>query len=275
MKKTKLMGILNVTPDSFFDQGEYFSIDKAVERGIEIYLQGADIIDIGGESTRPNAKPVSLEDELKRVIPVITQLKKVIPIPISIDTMKVEVARQSIDAGADFINDITGFSDPQMIELAVKTKSQIIVMHMQGTPATMQNKPNYEKGIIEELFQFFDSRIAILIASGVKKEQIILDPGIGFGKSIADNLEIIHNLPEVKRIGLPVLLGISRKSFMSKLVDKPAESLLSPTLGLNTVAIMSHIDMIRVHDVKEHRMLIDIMNKYLEKQNKPWISSGY
>lgn len=259
------MGILNVTPDSFFDKGHFFSPELAIERGIEIYQEGADILDIGGESTRPGAKSVSLEEELARVIPVISALKKEIPIPISIDTMKAEVARQAVEAGADLINDVTGFSDPLMIALGAKTNKEVIVMHMQGTPATMQNKPSYQNGIVEELISFFKERVKTLLASGIRKEQIILDPGIGFGKSIADNLEIIHNLPEVKRIGLPVLLGISRKSFMSKIIDKPAESLLPATLGLNTVAIMSQIDMIRVHDVKEHRMLIDLMNVYMEK----------
>jgi len=265
LNKTKLMGILNVTPDSFSDQGVYFDPERAINRGLEMAMQGADIIDIGGESTRPGAVAVTLDDELARVIPVIKALRSKINIPISIDTMKAKVASQAIDAGANLINDVTGFSDIGMIELAISSKSDICVMHMKGNPLTMQNNLKYDDGIIQELLHFFDDRINFLLSKGVKQEQIIVDPGIGFGKSVADNLEIIHNLPQLKAMGFPLLLGISRKSFMGKIINKPATSLLPATLGLNTIAIMSRVDIIRVHDIEEHRMLIDLMQKYLEK----------
>jgi dihydropteroate synthase len=264
MQKTKLMGILNTTPDSFFDQGKYFNHKAAILRGLEMEKEGVDIIDIGGESTRPGAISVSLEEELNRTIAVIKGLRVHTNIPISIDTMKPEVAAQAIASGANLINDVTGFQNIEMAELVARTGSEICVMHMQGNPKIMQNKPVYENGIIDTLLNFFEERIHFLLGIGVKKEKIILDPGIGFGKSIAENLEIIHNLPKLKRLKIPLLLGISRKSFMGKIVNQPSSSLLPATLALNTVAMMSNVDIIRVHDVKEHRMIIDLMQKYLE-----------
>lgn len=268
MKKTKLMAILNVTPDSFFDKGSFFSVDKAIEKGIELYKEGADILDIGGESTRPGSDPVSEEEELNRILPVIEGLKNEIPIPISIDTMKFNVAKKALQCGATWINDVTGFQSSEMIELAKETSAPIIVMHMLGTPKTMQIDPVYKNGVIEEILQFFEMKTEELIKKGIKTTQIILDPGIGFGKSIADNLKIIHNLDEMKKIGFPLLVGLSRKSFMGKIVNKTADLLLPATIGLNSILIASDVDIIRVHDVKEHRMLIDIMDKYLEVAKK-------
>lgn len=261
---TRLMGILNVTPDSFSDQGNYFDHEKAIERAFQMETEGADIIDIGGESTRPGATAVSLIEELERVIPVIKAIRAKTQIQISIDTMKVEVAAEAIKAGANFINDVTGFRNFEMIELAASSQVEICVMHMKGTPPDMQNQPIYKEGIIQELLSFFDSQINVLQCKGVKQEQIILDPGIGFGKSVADNFEIIHNLHKFKALGFPLLTGVSRKSFMGKIVNKPASLLLPATLGLNTIALMSHVDIIRVHDIEEHRMLIDLMQHYLE-----------
>lgn len=260
------MGILNVTPDSFFEKSRFFNPEEAIKRGVQLSRDGADILDIGGESTRPFAEPVSLEDELARVIPVISSLRAQISIPISIDTMKFEVARQAIDAGASLINDVTGFQDTKMVELAASSQVEISVMHMQGSPKTMQINPTYETDIISHLLHFFETRVAFLTSHGIKKEKIILDPGIGFGKSIADNLKIIQNLLKLKTLGFPLLLGISRKSFMGKLSNQPADNLLPATIGFNTVAILSHVEMIRVHDVKEHRMLIDVMQKFLENR---------
>jgi len=265
MQKTKLMGILNVTPDSFYDQGEAFDTTKAIEKGLRMFDEGTDILDIGGESSRPGATPVSAEDEFLRVIPVISALKSKIKIPISIDTMKPQVAKLAIEAGASIINDVTGFMDIEMVELAKKTGIQIVVMHMRGNPLNMQNNLHYEGGIVDEILNFFKERIAFLTAKGIKKEQIILDPGIGFGKSVADNLKIIHNLSRFKELGFALLLGISRKSFMGKILNKTSSSLLPATLGLNSVAIMNAVDIIRVHDIKEHRMLIDLMHNYMEE----------
>ncbi len=265
MQKTKLMGILNVTPDSFFDRGEAFDTTKAIEKGLRMFDEGTDILDIGGESTRPGATPVSAEEEILRVIPVISALKSKINIPISIDTMKPQVAKLAIDAGASIINDVTGFIDIEMVELAKKTGVQIVVMHMRGTPLNMQNDLHYEGGIAEEILVFFKERTTFLTLKGIKKEQIILDPGIGFGKSVADNLKIIHNLSRFKELGFAVLLGISRKSFMGKILNNKPCSLLPATIGLNSVAIMNAVDIIRVHDIKEHRMLIDLMHNYMEE----------
>ncbi|HRD56375.1 MAG TPA: dihydropteroate synthase [Parachlamydiaceae bacterium] len=264
MKKTQLMGILNVTPDSFYES--FTDINEAVLRGIQIYEEGADILDVGGESTRPGAEEVSEAEELKRVIPVILKLKEKIKIPISIDTMKPKVALEAIKAGASYINDVSGFSNPLMAELAASSGQKMIVMHMQGTPKTMQNKPKYQNGILDELLNFFEERIKFLIGKGVKKEQIILDPGIGFGKSIADNLKIIHNLAVIKAVGFPLLLGISRKSFMGKILEKPKELLLPATISLNSIALLSGIDIVRVHDIKEHRMAIDLVDFYKKQK---------
>lgn len=263
MTKTQLMGILNVTPDSFYDQGKNFNRDIAIDAGIRLCDEGADILDIGGESTRPSSLPVSLEDEIARVIPVIEALKSKVNIPISIDTMKPEVARLAIHAGASIINDVTGLINQEMVNLAAKTGVKIICMHMRGNPQNMQDNLHYEKGIIDEILRFFKERLTFFKSNGIKVEQIILDPGIGFGKSVADNLQIIHKLSTFKNLGHPLLLGISRKSFMGKMVKEKPTSLLPATLGLNTVAIMNTIDIIRVHDVKEHRMLIDTLQYYL------------
>ncbi len=256
MSKTRLMGILNVTPDSFYGKSRFPDADAAIRRGLELYEEGADIIDIGGESTRPGSDPVSVQEELNRVVPVISSLAKKIPIPLSIDTMKPEVAEAAIHAGASIINDVTGFSHPEMRRLAAISKLPICVMHMQGSPKTMQKKPSYPEGIIEHLTAYFEHRIELLLVNGVSHDQIILDPGIGFGKTVADNLEILHNVRRLKDIGFPLLVGISRKSFLSKILNRPAEELLAATLALNTVHIINGVDIIRVHDVRNTGTLL-------------------
>lgn len=250
----EIVGILNVTPDSFFLTSRQSSYDEAVARGVCLAEEGADWIDIGGESTRPGAMKVSAEEEIKRVIPVIEELKKHTSLPISIDTMKVEVAKLALESGASMINDISGFRCPRMRELAASKDVKLCAMHMLGLPDNMQNNPKYKNGIIDELLFWFEETVNQLIASGVKKEQIILDPGIGFGKTIADNFEILQNLPKLKAVGFPLLLGISRKSFMGK---NPSE-LLPATLVLNAFAMPS-VDYIRVHDVKEHRQALNVL----------------
>lgn len=264
--KTKLMGILNVTPDSFSDQGRWFDGEAAFKRGIEIYQQGADILDIGGESTRPGAHPVSEEDELKRVIPVIKRLKIEIPIPISIDTMKPKVAEAALAEGASFINDVSGFRDPAMRKLAAKSQAKLILMHMHENPKTMQQNPSYPKGVISFLLDWFPLQIELLLELGVQKENIILDPGIGFGKTVADNIEIVQNLPELKNLGFPLLIGLSRKSFLGKILNKPCTDLLAATLTGNMLAIQGGADIIRVHDIPEHRDLIDLIDFYKKKK---------
>jgi dihydropteroate synthase len=271
MVKTQLMGILNATPDSYYDKSRFSDEESAVARGQQIFFEGADIIDVGGESTRPrniytneDSVKVSVEEELRRVIPVITQLKQLIPIPISIDTMKPEVAAQAVAAGAAWINDVSGFRHPEMRDIAASSGVKICVMHMHGDPYTMQLNPNYDKPIINHIKHWFSDTLEKLIEAGVKEKNIVLDPGIGFGKTVAHNLEIIHNLPELKSLGFPVLLGLSRKYFMSKILNKPPTELLSATLAMNTVAILSKVDFIRVHDVREHRDIIDVLDAYAQ-----------
>ena len=258
------MGILNITPDSCFDQGRYFDHSIAIQRGIEIWKEGADWLDIGGESTRPGAAPVSEEEELRRVLPVIASLKKEISIPISIDTMKASVAEAAIKMGASLINDVSGFRDPAMRRVAAEAGSFICVMHMHENPLTMQDHPHYPEGIISFLIDWFKRRIDLLLESGIEEKHIILDPGIGFGKTVADNVKIVQNLGKIKALGFPLLIGLSRKSFLGKIINKNHpknySDLLPVTLAVNTVAIMAHVDMIRVHDVGEHREIIDLMD---------------
>lgn len=261
MKKTQLMGILNVTPDSFYEKSRFSTIEEAIKRGIEIYKQGADIIDIGGESSRPGAAIIEENEEMQRVIPVIKALRDQIPIPISIDTAKPKVAEAALAAGATLINDISGFRNIAMQDVAVKTDAQICVMHMQGNPQNMQHNPLYSKGVIGEIRNWFECQIDILLKKGVSENRIILDPGIGFGKTVEDNLEILREIKQLQLIGFPVLVGISRKSFMGKILNKKTQELLPATIALNTLLISQGVDIIRVHDVQEHRDVIDILGR--------------
>ena len=261
VKKTKLMGILNVTPDSFYEK--FSTVDGAFQRALLMIEEGADIIDVGGESTRPGSEAVGEKEEMDRVIPVIQQIRLVSGIPISIDTMKPRVAFEAIKAGATMINDVGGCRDTEMIAVAGETQVPICVMHMKGTPKTMQADPVYNEDIVSYLIRWFNEKISVLVEAGIEEKNIFLDPGIGFGKTVDDNLKIIHNLPKIKVSGCPLLLGVSRKSFMSKIVNQPTDQLLAPTIAVNSLAILSQVDMIRVHDVKEHRMVIDLLDKYL------------
>lgn len=256
------MGILNITPDSFYEKSRSATTEEAIKRALQIQDEGADIIDIGGESTRPGSSPTSESEELQRVIPVIQGLQGKLSIPLSIDTTKPLVAKQAIDAGATLINDIKGFSDPEMRKLAKDTDQDICVMHMLGTPQTMQKNPNYQNGIVPFLIQWFKERVNTLTEHGINPERIILDPGIGFGKTVADNVEIIHNLPVFKQLGFRLLLGVSRKWFLGQILGKPTHELLPATLAANTIAVLHQVDIIRVHDVKEHRKMIDFIKIY-------------
>lgn len=261
--KPKLVGILNVTPDSYVAASRRLDPAEAVARGLQLEAEGADILDIGGESTRPknfytSMEYVEVEEELARVILVIKELSKKLRIPISIDTIKPRVAAEAIKAGASIINDITGLRDPEMVEVAVAHDVEVWVTHMLGEPKTMQVNPHYENGVVNDLIDWFTKRTKILLDRGIKRERIVIDPGIGFGKTVADNLEIIHNLARFRSLGFSVLLGVSRKSFMAKILNKPAEELLAATIAMNTTAL-PHLDYIRVHDVKEHRDVIDLL----------------
>lgn len=253
------MGILNVTPDSFYSASRTAMPDDAILRGRLFHQQGADLLDIGGESSRPGAQEVFEDEELERVLPVVEVLARDLPIPISIDTRKPRVAEACVRAGASLINDITGFTQPLMREMAASLQVDICVMHMQGNPEIMQLEPTYPEGVIETLLRWFDQQVNLLIRAGVKQRSIILDPGIGFGKTVAHNVEILENLPRLKTMGFPLLLGVSRKSFMRKILSRPTEALLPATLAVNARAIQHGVEIIRVHDVAEHRDVIDLM----------------
>lgn len=250
-KRPYIMGILNITPDSFSDGGLYLDIKEAIEHARRMAAEGADIIDVGGESSRPGAEPVSLDEELKRVIPVIEALSKKIDIPISIDTYKADVANEAITAGASIINDISGLRfDPMMVKAAADADAPVIIMHMKGAPRDMQRRPAY-KDVVKEIIDFFKERISYAIKNGVKKNKIIIDPGIGFGKTVRHNLKIIKRLGEFKSLGVPILLGPSRKSFIGKILDAPPEKRMAGTAAAVAMGIANGADIIRVHDVEE------------------------
>ena len=248
--RTLICGILNVTPDSFSDGGKWASPGEAAVRGMQMWEQGADLIDIGGESSRPGSAPVSAEEEGNRVLPVIRALTPRIKIPISIDTCKPRIACLAVAAGADIINDITGFTNPAMIEAVSVSGAGAIIMHMQGEPRTMQAAPVY-KDVVAEVKAFLAERAAALKAAGVK--QIILDPGIGFGKTLEHNLELIARLGEIRALGYPVLLGVSRKKFIGTLAGGEAYERLSGTIAACVAGAAGGADMMRVHDVAECR----------------------
>lgn len=261
--KTYLMGILNVNEDSFFASSRCESFEKGVKKAKRLIKESADIIDIGGESSRPGSIGVSEEVEIDRVVPVVKEIRKFNKtILLSIDTVKPKVAKISLESGANLINDISGFRNEEMIDLARSFKCHLCVMHMQNTPKNMQERPFYGKGVVIEVIEFFQAQIDRLLEKGIEKEKIILDPGIGFGKTLEDNLEILRNIRSFKSLGYPVLVGISRKSFMGKILNKKPKDLLFSTLGINMLLIQENVDIIRVHDVKEHRDLIE-MKKHI------------
>lgn len=258
-KKIKLMGILNATPDSFYDGGRFCCFEEALKRGKQLAAEGADIIDIGGESTRPYSDPVSEEEELCRVIPVIEELVRSVSIPLSIDTCKYSVAAAAVAAGAAMINDVSGFRDPRMIEVAASLNVPVCCMHMLGSPKTMQVNPRYDEGIVNHLLRWGEAQAAAMIAGGIKEKHIILDPGIGFGKTVAHNLEILQNLPKLRQLGFPLLIGASRKSFLTRILGKPPEELGAATLVAHLIAMQGEADYIRVHDVVPHADAIKII----------------
>ena len=245
------MGILNVTPDSFSDGGIYFSVDAAVGRAKKMVAEGADMIDVGGESSRPGAASVSLEEELSRVVPVIRLLAQEVKVPISIDTYKASVARQAIEAGAAMVNDISALNfDPEMAQVVAETHAAVILMHMKGTPRDMQVNPTYN-ALIPEIVQYLRNNLERALDAGVPEEKIIIDPGIGFGKTVEHNLEIIRRLRDFRVLGKSILIGTSRKSFIGRILDLPVEDRIEGTAATVACAIMNGADIVRVHDVKQ------------------------
>jgi dihydropteroate synthase len=247
-----VMGILNVTPDSFSDGGDFASVDAAVKRAKEMIAEGAAIIDIGGESSRPGADPVEADEEIKRVVPVISAIRKQSDIPISIDTYKSATAKAALDAGADIVNDISALRfDPAMAELVSSTKAPLVLMHMLGDPRTMQENPHYDDPV-REINQFFDERIKFATSHGINREKLILDPGLGFGKRPIDNVAILSRLKEFHGHGLPLLVGASRKSFIGVLDPGGAvDRRLGGSIAAAMWAAINGASIIRVHDVRE------------------------
>ena len=254
------MGVLNVTPDSFADGGRYLKKEKAIEHALAMAGDGADIIDIGGESTRPYSKKISLDEELDRVIPVIQALRQELKIPISIDTCKAEVARQALGAGASIINDISALRfDPEMILIAAEAGVPVVLMHIKGTPSDMQVNPTYDD-LIPEIIDFLKNAIDHAVKGGIKKEMIIVDPGIGFGKSFDHNLDIIKGLAAFSSLERPVLLGTSRKAFIGHILDKEADERDTGTMATIAAGVMNGAKIVRVHNVKKALETVKIID---------------
>ncbi len=257
-EKTLVMGILNVTPDSFYDGGNYYDIEDALNRARKMINDGADIIDIGCESTRPNSTFVSIDEETKRVIPIIKELSKEIQTPISIDTYKSEVADKAIKAGAQIINDISGLqADKEMTKVVAANNTPVIIMHIKGLPHDFPKDPTYVE-LIPEIISFLEKRIEYSVKSGIAHDKIIIDPGIGFGKGAKHNLEILRHLNELKCLNLPIMIGTSQKSFISKTLDlsedsdiKENDSRLIGTLVTLVISLLKGANIVRVHNVKE------------------------
>lgn len=246
------MGIVNVTPDSFSDGGRFLSSDVAVEHGLKLVEEGADILDIGGESTRPYSEPVSLVEELNRVIPVVERLSREVQVPISIDTSKPDVARAALQAGATIVNDIAGLRDPRMLDVCREFPCGIVCMHMRGTPATMQNAPHYEN-VVTDIFQFFEERLQTMANAGIAAERIAFDPGVGFGKTAEHNIQILSSMGKFQELGRPILVGHSRKGFLKKVLGRSVDERLFGTIGVSLALADQRVDILRVHDIAANR----------------------
>jgi len=268
--RTFIMGILNVTPDSFSDGGKFVDAQQAVARAEEMVREGADFVDIGGESTKPGSDPLPLEKELKRVIPVIERLVKVTPIPISIDTYKSEVADAALTAGASIVNDISGLTfDPRMGSVVARHRASVVLMHIKGTPKTMQQSPVYHD-VVKEVSMFLSRQAVIAREAGIT--QIIIDPGIGFGKLLEHNLQLLRNLDQLSKLGYPLMVGTSRKSFIGKVLDLPVEDRIEGTAATVTSAVLRGANVVRVHDVKEMMRVARMADVLKSDQKAEWES---
>jgi len=261
--RTHIMGVLNITPDSFSDGGKYFEskvkIERVLEDAVQMEMDGADFIDVGGESTRPGSESITIDEELERVIPVITELKKKVNIPVSIDTYKHEVAEEALKAGAEIVNDISGFNfDEKLPEITAKYNASCILMHIKGTPKNMQKDPSYTN-VVEEVYKYLSTAITKAENAGIK--QIMTDVGIGFGKNLQHNLILIRNISRFKSLGYPILLGVSRKSFMDRIYPTPMNERLEGTIAANSIGIANGANIIRVHDVLENKRASRIADK--------------
>jgi len=264
--KTFIMGILNITPDSFFDGGSHFHENDAVKHGLKMAAEGADIIDVGGESTRPFSDPLPLDEELRRVVPVIKALSQEIDIPISVDTYKSEVASQAIEAGATMVNDISALKfDPAMGRLVADAGIPIVLMHMKGTPKNMQTNPTY-KDLCGEIIDFLGKAIEQAISAGIKRDVIIIDPGIGFGKSCDDNLKIINNLPTFSSLGQPLLVGTSNKAFIGHVLGLSVESRESGTMATVAASALNGANIVRVHNVKATKETVTMIDAIMKAE---------
>lgn len=263
-----VMGVLNVTPDSFSDGGRYTDVQAAIGAAQTMWEQGADIIDIGGESTRPGAQPVTGAQEIDRVLPVIQALRAETQALLSIDTSKAEVMQAACEAGADIINDVRALREPQAMQAAVDSGAAVCLMHMQGEPRTMQQAPDYQD-VVAEVREFLAERVALCIAAGISRERIIIDPGFGFGKTLTHNLQLLARLPEVSALGFPVLVGLSRKSMFRSLLglEDPAER-VAASLGAATLAVDRGAAIIRTHDVAQTRQAIAVASALKQINNQ-------
>lgn len=259
MSKPLIMGILNVTTDSFSDGGSYLSQDKAIARAHTLVAEGADIIDIGAESSRPGAHEISLDEELQRLIPLIKAIRQESDILLSIDTSKPVVMEAVIAAGADMINDIYALRQPGALEVAARLQVPICVMHMQGTPGTMQENPVYNGGVVQSINHFFKERITTFLQAGIKQDNLILDPGFGFGKTVEHNLQIVKNLTEFAIHGKPLLLGFSRKHTLGVIVNKGVDERLIAGVSMTVIAAMQNVSILRTHDVAQTQQALQVV----------------
>lgn len=258
LNKVKVMGILNVTPDSFSDGGQFTSFDSALKQVEQMIVNGVDIIDIGGESTRPGAVEVYIREEISRVIPLLKAIKSRFDISVSIDTSKAEVMAEAISYGADMINDVRALQNKGCLEVVAQSDIAICLMHMQGMPRTMQENPEYND-IIGDILEFFKQRIVCCEQKGINKERLVLDPGFGFGKTVAHNYEVLAKIAQFNVLGLPVLAGISRKSMIGNLLNRDVNERLAGSLAAAIVAVQQGANIIRVHDVQESVDVINIL----------------
>jgi dihydropteroate synthase len=259
-RRPLVLGIVNVTPDSFADGRRYASTDAAVAHGLDLVRQGADLLDVGGESTRPGSAGVPVEVELERVVPVVEALAARASVPVSVDTSKAEVARRCLRAGAHVINDVTALAgDPEMAEVVRSARAGLVLMHMQGTPATMQQAPHYAD-VVAEVAGFFEQRLAAAAAAGIEPGRVVVDPGIGFGKTVEHNLQLLARLEEFGRLGRPVCLGVSRKGFIGSVLGRPLERRLAGSLAVVCHAVArGAVQVVRVHDVEETRDAVTLL----------------